>query len=445
MPESEIITFRYPNGEYQRVQKVTFDSWSQLEYLLPSRSERAFDSLCSLYKRYIIPKCPWLFGRLILFRIPDDVTVPFPFETERYGSVADKLTAAAIALRSGVVVAGNKPVFLSGAVREFWRCLEVRNCVKILCGYLPHTTVLPVNDLCGFLTDNENSAAFRSSASFFTMERFDCASAYDSIGTPIGLHVKDGFIFSPPMYLREALLVGKDGKASIAVPRLSDLTMEINGSSVTPDETNTFFRPSCRITPKHGERDLVIIGSKIAAVHEGGNTFVPSSGFVLRDCGTHAMPGDTVTYHGLEDVLFGIQAGNSAVVNGKKTGHFISPFYNIKRLWSTSYPPSLYPLNYNRDRAPRMVLGTDSGGTPVILWAEGAGKLKYSPGKESCGASLSEMEEICQKRGLVNAVHLDGGGSAQILMNDTRSLLISDRNLDNTEAERAIPVGLMIR
>ena len=92
-----------------------------------------------------------------------------------------------------------------------------------------------------------------------------------------------------------------------------------------------------------------------------------------------------------------------------------------------------------------MVLGTDSGGTPVILWAEGAGKLKYSPGKESCGASLSEMEDICQKLGLVNAVNLDGGGSAQIILNGIRSLRVSDRNPDNTEAERAIPVGLVIR
>ena len=92
-----------------------------------------------------------------------------------------------------------------------------------------------------------------------------------------------------------------------------------------------------------------------------------------------------------------------------------------------------------------MAIGADRSGRPAVIWAEGAGKLAYSPGKDSCGASLSEMADICLKAGLVNAVNLDGGGSAQILMNGNRSLMISDRNPDNTEAERAIPVGLMIR
>ena len=445
MPGSEIFTFHHPNGELQLVQKVSLDSWERLEFLSPAPSERAFDALCSLYKTYIIPKCPWLFGKLVLFRLPEDIPVPFPFETGRWGRVADRLTAAAVALRRGVMAAGNRPVFLSGEVRAFWKLLEERGCVRILCGNLPQTNILPVNGLCGYLSESETGAAFRSSASFFTMERFDCASPYDSIGTPIGLHVKDGFVSAPPLFRREALLIGRDGSSRIRVPRLSDLTVEIRGSVLQPDETNCFSRPSCRITPKHPGRDLVIIGTKVAAVREGGGTLVPSSGFVLRDKGTGAEPGDSVRYRGMEDVLFGIQAGNSAVIGGVKTEGFRSPFYNIRRLWSTSYPPALYPLRYSLDRAPRMVLGTDSGGRPVILWAEGAGKLRYIPGKDSCGASLSEMAEICRKLGLVNAVHLDGGGSAQILLNGTRSLRISDRHPDDSEAERAIPVGLMIR
>ena len=92
-----------------------------------------------------------------------------------------------------------------------------------------------------------------------------------------------------------------------------------------------------------------------------------------------------------------------------------------------------------------MALGQDAAGRPVVVWAEGAGKLSYSPGRDSCGASLSEMADICLKLGLVNAVNLDGGGSAQILLDNRRSLLISDRTPDNSEAERAIPVGIMIR
>ena len=92
-----------------------------------------------------------------------------------------------------------------------------------------------------------------------------------------------------------------------------------------------------------------------------------------------------------------------------------------------------------------MVIGEDSSGRPVMIWAEGAGKLRYLPGADSGGASLSEMSEICLTLGRVNAINLDGGGSSQILVNNERSLMISDRKPDNSEAERAVPTGLIIK
>ena len=82
----------------------------------------------------------------------------------------------------------------------------------------------------------------------------------------------------------------------------------------------------------------------------------------------------------------------------------------------------------------------------MLLWAEGVGKLGYTKGQDSCGASLSEMAEICSEVGMVNAVNLDGGGSAQILLENRRSLLISDRKrTDHSEAERPVPLGLVVR
>jgi exopolysaccharide biosynthesis protein len=56
------------------------------------------------------------------------------------------------------------------------------------------------------------------------------------------------------------------------------------------------------------------------------------------------------------------------------------------------------------------------------------------------------MAELCAEMGMVDAVNLDGGGSAQILVDDERSLMISDRNaLDASEAERPVPMGLIVR
>jgi argininosuccinate synthase len=57
-----------------------------------------------------------------------------------------------------------------------------------------------------------------------------------------------------------------------------------------------------------------------------------------------------------------------------------------------------------------------------------------------------EMADICCELGMVNGVHLDGGGSAQILLKNHRSLRTSDRNLeDNSDAERPIPLALMLK
>ena len=47
--------------------------------------------------------------------------------------------------------------------------------------------------------------------------------------------------------------------------------------------------------------------------------------------------------------------------------------------------------------------------------------------------------------GMVNAVNLDGGGSAQILLHGKRYLELSDRKEDGSEQERPVPLGLTVR
>ena len=84
-------------------------------------------------------------------------------------------------------------------------------------------------------------------------------------------------------------------------------------------------------------------------------------------------------------------------------------------------------------------------GKPVLIWAEGAAKIGHQKGLGSCGASLQEMAQICKKLDIRNAVNLDGGGSAQILLHNQRQLQISDRNPQTIhESERPIPLALMI-
>lgn len=448
MIHSEIKTFSYPNGEIQRVQLVRFAHWSQLDFLRLSYSDAALDCFAKIYRQYLVPACPWLFGNMVMFHLPDDLEMDFPFVTKKYGAVADKLTAAAAALEGGVKIIGGKPVFRNEQVRKFWDALEERKCLRIISGKLPVTTIIPVGGLPGYLSAVEPDAQLKVNASFFIMDRFDCATIYDHIGTPLGLCVKDGIVENPPLFRREALLIYKDGSSSVAVPDLCEMEIEINGRRYIHGKNAAIYsRPHRALTPHREGKKLVIIGCRVASVHTGDSVPIPASGFVL--CPEEACdvnPGDTVTYRGMEDVLFGIQVGNSIVRSGKKTEKFISRFYNIYHLEPIPFPPSLYPLNFSRSRAARIALGADAAGKPMLLWAEGAGKLSYTPGKDSCGATLKNMAEICSALGMVNAVNLDGGGSAQILLNNRRSLMISDRNPgDNGEDERPVPLCLIVR
>lgn len=445
---SEIKTYSYPNGEIQRVQVVRGDDWSQLEFLHLKENEAALECFRDIYANYLVPGFPWVFGNMILFHIPKDVEVDFPYGTEKYGVVNDRITAASAALKKGVMIVGGKPVFKNAKVKEFWQKLEARNSLQIVCGKLPITKVIPVADYAGFLSENETDAAMKVNASFFIMDSFDCATVYDHVGAVLGLCVKNGVIENPPLYHREALLVKKDGTVSIVEMDVQDLEIEINGKRYIHEENAVIYsRPERARTPGGKGKKIVIIGNKVAAVKEAGSVPIPASGFVLcpkEDC--TVKPGDKVIYHGLEDVYFGIQVGNSIIRNGVKTEDFISRFYNIRKLEKIPFPPSLYPMDFENARAARIALGSDKNGKPMLFWAEGAGKLNYTPGKDSTGASLKEMAEIAEDLGMFNAINLDGGGSAQILINNKRCLRISDRNKeDNSDAERLIPLGLMVR
>lgn len=443
--ESQIRTVSYPDGTIQRIQLVKLDNWEELELRNLTYSGGALDSFARILRQYLIPACPWIFGNLVLFHIPRGLEIPFPART-RYGTVGDDLTAAAAVLKQGVKMVKGKPKFAGDDVRRFWETLESRDCIRQVKGKLPTTQFIPVGNAPGFLSETEN-AALKVNASFFIMDPIDCATVFDHVGTCLGLMVKDGCITNPPLYRREALLVRNDGSVTIEEPDVCDMDMEIGGISYRHGKNaRVYTRPERSRTPRNSGKQLVIVGCRVAAVAEKGSIPIPASGFVLcpqGECGAKA--GDAVIYHGFEDVAFGIQVGNSIIRDGVKTEHFRSRFYNIRHLEPVPFPPSLYPMDFRGGRAARIALGSDENGKPLILWAEGAPKLGYVPGHHSRGASLSDMADICAELGMENAVNLDGGGSAQILLNNYRALEISDRNPDFSQSERPVPNVLIVK
>ena len=445
MMDSEIKTIKRPDGEIQRLQTVRLPDWNSLVFFRPQPAKDPLPGLLRIYRRFLVPAAPWIFGQMVLLRMPEGMDLPAGAGVS--ADSEDRLFRAAKVLREGVHLVRGKPRFRTEEARVLWGKLEGAGVLVTTCGKLPFTKVIPVSEQMGFLSESAPEAWLKVNASFFIMDPFDCASPCDSVGTPFGLCVKDGEILSPPLYERESLLVERSGRVRVGSPSLTDLTIGIGGRTFEPGRnTEIISRPACRRTAAGRGPEAVIIGRKIRALSLTGGLEVPAAGFVLRSPDLRGLgAGDEVCYHGLEDISFGIQAGSSLLRDGVQSGGFLSPFFNIRSLKRTAFPPSLYPLNYEKDRAARIALGADKEGRPMLLWAEGAPIVGYRRGETSCGASLSETEEYCRDAGMANAVNLDGGGSAQILLNGRRELELSDRREDGSEQERPVPLCLAVR
>ena len=463
---SEVKVFAREDGQIQRVHVVRFDDWSQFDFLPLKGDKRALQCFYEIYKNFLIPTMPWIFPQMVMFQLPENVEVA--------DGVKDKLLTASKVLQQGVKLRGGKPVFSTKEAKALWEELEANDCVRIVCGKFPKTKIIPVGDFVGYMSECEQDAQMKVNANFFIMDPIDCATIYDQVGRPFGLCVRKGVVTNPPLFEREALLVKKDGSVSVQPVDLKALEIEINGVLYKHGENATIYtRPERKKTPRIDGNCIVVVGNHVVDVKENGPVDIPASGFVIcankesfvaprtladgtkmKECPfcetmttyVDVKSGDEVIYHGLEDIAFGLQVGNSIMRDGVKTNEFISRFYDIHKFERVPFPPSLYPMDFEGARAARIALGADKDGKPVVFWAEGKGKISYTPGQDSTGASLSEMADIAEEIGLYNAINLDGGGSAQILLDNKRSLHISDRKVeDNSDAERLVPMGLIVK
>lgn len=439
---SEVKVFAREEGQIQRVHVVRFDDWSEYDFLKPKANKKALQCFYDIYKNFLVPTAPAMFPQMVMFQLPEGMEIaPEPKSGE------DALLTASKILQNGVKLRRGKPVFTTEEAKALYEELEAKDCVRIVCGKMPKTKIIPVGDFVGYMSECEEDARMKVNANFFIMDPIDCATIYDQVGRPFGLCVKDGAVSNPPLFEREALLVKKDGNVSIRPLDVKELTIEINGVEYRHRKNATIYtRPERAKTPKVDGVCVVVTGNHVVDIKKNGPVDIPASGFVMCVDKDSFVLGDEVIYRGLEDIQFGIQVGNSIIRDGVKTSQFISRFYNIYKLERVPFPPSLYPMDFEGARAARIALGADKEGKPVVFWAEGKGKVTYTPGEDSTGASLTEMTDIAEELGLYNAINLDGGGSAQILLNNKRNLHISDRNVeDNTDAERLVPMGIIVK
>lgn len=447
--QSRIDTIKRDNGEMQRFQVVQGFSWEDLEFVSAPFSKAVFDEMHHIYRDFVVKKNPELYGALLMYYLPPDMEQPFPFDT-RYGRVFDPQTAAAVGLRTlaadGRLVRNGDGVSSGDeAVDAFLSNLGDMGWLAVVHGDRDDVNVMPFSSDLGYLSERTDEYRFICNSHFFEMDLLDSDSPYDLFGTPYGLTLKDGVATRPPLHGREAFLVRRDGKVEIRYPDVLDMDIAIGGKVFRHGTNATIYRrPIARNSRIEAGQDIVVVGDKVVAVHEGGGVDIPAGGFVIHTLDSVEEKPHKVEYLGFEDYVFGLQVGSSAVKDGKVMEDFESPFFDYRKD-PIAYPPSMYPLSYSKDRAPRMALCSNKDDAPFFVWSEGCSKLRYEFGKESCGASLLEEGEYCHGIGAWNAINLDGGGSSEIFIDGRMLMHVSDRHPDNSDSERPVPIGIGIR
>ncbi|WP_076545726.1 phosphodiester glycosidase family protein [Halanaerobium kushneri] len=263
-------------------------------------------------------------------------------------------------------------------------------------------------------------------------------------GRPLGLLYLDGTLVSEPLYQRTALLIAQDKELSFAQVDwegellITDLSrsFKINGvnRSVHADEAvvfNSYYGARMPALSK-GYYDLVIRSGKILGTETepGAETPIPPDGFVVRVGSerrdliylTPELKNQRVKINNkfspdLEEknIIYAVGGGPRLLKNGeiKITGK------------QEKFQPDI--LN---GRAPRTALGLTADNHLLMLTIDGRQE------KLSIGMSLEETAEILRELGAVEAMNLDGGASAR--------MVIRGFTMNRPSADRLISNGVIV-
>ncbi len=262
-------------------------------------------------------------------------------------------------------------------------------------------------------------------------------------GRPLGLLYLDGELISEPINSRTAVLFNKDGEAFISQVEWNGNAVfsdgrkikisGINRDPVTAEATvyNKYYND--RVPPLKTEMiDIVVRKGKIIGVErtKGSQNPIPPDGFILRA---------DKKFVGLDSILYNI------IGTDIKLEHKFSPdFENKNIVHALAGGPRLLRSGeiditgseekFQNDillgRAPRTALGINSKNQLILVTVDGR-----QP-DFSIGMTLEEMAYLLKWLGAEDAMNLDGGGSAR--------MVIRGFTMNNPSEKRLISNGLLI-
>lgn len=295
---------------------------------------------------------------------------------------------------------------------------------------------LRVVDADGLPAERRSLAAIAAAqgAKFATNGGFGLMTEVDSYetrrpGEPIGLLISGGEVLHPPTPKRSALLMDRTGRVDIWRVGLIGVQMRLGGTAravihkvnsnwLNPGEIIAYTDDYRKTTPK-APLAIKIIGRQVVDVLAKTGTEAPIGGLVLAINPGSADPGplaeiesgDTVHYEmpamrGLESLEAAVAGGPALVMDGQVDGNLAAD-----NLDGFCPPAALGPRTRNaRNFLPRTAWGITSQHELIALTVDGFNA------RRSVGLSLDETAQLLRSLGCVQALNLDGGDAARMVV-----------------------------
>ncbi len=264
------------------------------------------------------------------------------------------------------------------------------------------------------------------------------ASFFAGNGSPLGLLILDGKLVSYPIFNRTALGITADGKflidqvdivGNLGLP--ADKTVSLTGvNRVRRQDDIILYNAEYGRTTRTNDFgvEVVVTDGVVTAVRDQGSTLIPEGGFVISAHGA-----------GIEQIA-GLSIGEPVRAHWRlspdwMTGdvvHAVGAGPRLLRAGQTfiTGKEERFQPDVVNGRAPRTAFGICADGQILLVTVNGRQT------DVSIGVTLHELAELMAKLGAVDALNLDGGGSA--------TLVVRDRVLNLPSDGRERPVGSAI-
>ena len=385
--------------------------------------------------------------------------------------------------REGFAECTVDPAASSDALIRIHRVVPYAGCA-FLSEVVNHTDELRA---AGRIQDFDDEIIAATNSTFFLNFPEEYAALHSAMNDPVALLVENGETRQIRTIRRAAFVLARDGSATIttrAGNRLLSEALIYEGESVAANGFTRAAKPfrENRFGPLFF--GSVVVGDDIVETFEEMATEIPANAWLIGD--SEAYGGDLDPEHAAQvqvptpdgraemDVRHAFAVGPMLVENGdvvplEGTKEEFQPivlrsmpgFADSAELSRTELapafldcekkgvPPTRFPYDWDKTRAPRTAIGVRADGTVVLVVVDGRANLPHS-----VGVTLAELARVMLNLGCMDAMNMDGGGSSVMFVNDPRAhaFRLSDDlregvvNLpsDLGGVERLLPVPLVV-